>query len=103
MPQPTAATTAFWEQLTGLGLSLGLLALFSRRFNRTGPVLQWLGDRSFGVYLLHAPVIIALMMVYRSLPQVPLALAGLLTVTGLALSYALADLMRRIPGLRALV
>jgi len=94
-----ALALAFWEQLTGLGISLGLLAFFSRRFNRAGPVLQWLGDRSFGVYLLHAPVLVALMMAFRSLPQVPLALAALLTLTGLAISYAL----RRIPGLRALV
>jgi hypothetical protein len=32
-----ALALAFWEQLTGLGLSLGLLAFLSRRLNRTGP------------------------------------------------------------------
>jgi peptidoglycan/LPS O-acetylase OafA/YrhL len=98
-----ALALAFWEQLTGLGLSLGLLALFSRRFNRDGPILRWLADRSFAVYVLHAPVLIALMMAFRSLPQIPLALAVLLTLTGLAVSYALADLARRVPGLRAIL
>ncbi len=98
-----ALALAGWEQLTGLGLSLGLLALFARRFNRDGPVLRWLADRSFAVYVLHPPVLIALMMAYRALPQVPLALAVLLTLTGLAASYALADLARRVPGLRAIL
>jgi fucose 4-O-acetylase-like acetyltransferase len=94
---------SFWEQLTGLGLALGLLAYFSRRMNRESPVSRWLADRSFGVYLLHAPVLVALMMAFRSLPQNPLPLAGLLTVTGLVVSFALADLARRVPGLRAIL
>ena len=98
-----ALALAFWEQLTGLGLSLGLLALFSHRLNRDGPVLRWLADRSFAVYVLHAPVLVALMMAFRSLPQVPLVLAALMTLTGLAISYALADLARRVPGLRAIL
>jgi len=97
-----ALALAFWEQLTGLGLALGLLACFSRRLNREGPVLRWLADRSFAVYVLHAPVLVALMMVFRSLPQVPLALAALLTLSGLAISYALAELARHVPGLRSI-
>jgi peptidoglycan/LPS O-acetylase OafA/YrhL len=94
---------SFWEQLTGLGLSLGLIAFFSRRLNFERPILHWLGERSFAVYVLHAPVLIALMMAFRSLPQVPIALAALLTVSGLVLSFALADLARRVPGLRAIL
>lgn len=97
---PLAAGLAFWEQLTGLGLSLGLLAFFSRRLNFTTPVLRWLGDRSFGVYVWHAPVLVALAIAFRALPQNPYILASLLTVTGLAITFLIADLVRRIPGLR---
>ena len=94
---------AVWEQLTGVGLSLGLLALFSRRFDRDGPVLRWLADRSFAVYVLHPPVIIALYLAFRPLPDNPYLLAALLTAAGLVASYALADLARRLPGLRAIL
>jgi len=94
---------AMWEQLTGLGLGLGILALFSR-FAGAGPGwLRWAGDRSFGVYLLHPPVLVALAMAFRSLPQEPVLLAALLTVAGLTGSFILADLARRIPGLRSIV
>jgi peptidoglycan/LPS O-acetylase OafA/YrhL len=93
---------ALWEQLTGVGLSLALLAFFSSRLNRDTPTGRWLADRSFGVYVLHTPVIIALFMVYRALPQNLYALPVLLTVTGLFVSYVLADLFRRIPVLRAI-
>jgi glucan biosynthesis protein C len=94
---------ALWEQLAGVGLALGLLALFSAKMNRETAPLRWLADRSFAVYVLHAPVIIALFMLYRSLPQNPFALAALLTITGLVISYAVADLARRIPGLRSIL
>lgn len=94
---------AVWEQLAGVGLSLGLLAWFSARLNRETPLLRWMSDRSFAVYVLHAPVLVALMMVFRALPQNAYALIVLLTVTGLLVSYAAGDIARRIPGLRAIV
>lgn len=97
---------ALWEQFSGVGLSVGLLALFSRKLNYDRPGLRWLAERSFGVYLFHAPILVALAMVFRgmpALPQNPYLLAGLLTVTGLGASLIVADLARRVPGVRAAV
>jgi peptidoglycan/LPS O-acetylase OafA/YrhL len=94
---------AAWEQFSGVGLSLGLLALFSQRFDRARPALRWLADRSFGVYLFHAPILVGLMMLFRSLPQNLYFLVALLTAAGLCASFAVADIARRIPGLRAIV
>lgn len=94
---------ALWEQLTGLGLALGALALFARSFDTDSSLLRWLADRSFGVYVLHAPVLVALAMLFRALPYSLYGLVALLTLTGLAVSYLLADLARRIPGLRAIL
>jgi peptidoglycan/LPS O-acetylase OafA/YrhL len=94
---------AVWEQLTGLGLALGALALFSRRFNIESRPLRWLANRSFGVYVLHAPVLVALAMFFRALPYHLYGLVVLLTTAGLVASYVLADLARRVPGLRAIL
>ncbi len=98
-----ALALALWEQLAGVGLSLGLLALFSAKLNFETPFLRWLSERSFGVYVFHAPLLVALTMLYRSFPPNPYLLAALLTVTGLIASYVVADVARRIPGLRAIV
>jgi glucan biosynthesis protein C len=92
---------ALWEQFAGVGLSLGALALFSHKLNFENALLRWLADRSFAVYVLHAPVIIALAMLFRPLPQNIYMLVALLTLTGLIASYLLADLFRRIPGFRS--
>ena len=94
---------AVWEQLAGLGLSLGLIALFSRELNVERPWLRWLSNHSFGVYVLHAPVLVGLAMLFRPLPQQMYALVALLTVTGLVVSFLLAAVVRRIPVVRALV
>ena len=94
---------AVWEQLTGLGLALGALALFARRLDTDSRPLRWLADRSFAVYVVHAPVLVALAMLFRPLPHQLYALVALLTITGLVASFVLADLARRIPGLRSIL
>jgi len=99
---PQSLGFAFWEQFTGLGLALGVLSWFSRRLDHTSPLLTWLGERAFAVYVCHAPVLIALTMAIRSAGLNPFALAAVLTVTTLIATYAIADLARRLPGLRSI-
>jgi peptidoglycan/LPS O-acetylase OafA/YrhL len=98
-----AFALALWEQVTGVGLGVGLLAWFSRRLERESRPLRWLSDRCFAVYLLHAPILVALMMAFRALPQNPFVLAPLLAVTGLIISFLVADVARRIPLFRAIL
>lgn len=91
---------ALWEQFAGVGLSLGALSFFSRKLDFESALMRWLAERSFAVYVLHAPVLVALAMVFRALPQNMYALAALLTATGLLVSYIVADIVRRMPVFR---
>jgi len=91
---------ALWEQLAGLGLGLGMLALFRRRWTQAGRVARWLSDRSFGVYVLHAPVLVALTPLLRPLDAGPFAKALLLTLLGVGATLAAAEIAHRLPGLR---
>ncbi|MDA0814419.1 MAG: acyltransferase family protein [Verrucomicrobia bacterium] len=91
---------ALWEQFAGVGLSLGALAFFSRKLDFENALMRWLAERSFAVYVLHAPVLVALAMFFRALPQNMYGLAALLTATGLLASYIVADFIRRIPVFR---
>jgi peptidoglycan/LPS O-acetylase OafA/YrhL len=101
---PQAFGLALWEQLTGLGLGLGSLYLFRRYFNYTNAVLKWAADRSFAVYVLHAPILVALSLYWlRPLHLHPIVGATVLTFVGLFLSYAVADLAKRLPGLRRIL
>jgi peptidoglycan/LPS O-acetylase OafA/YrhL len=96
---------ATWEQFAGVGLGLGMLAWFARQCERDTPALRWLSDRAFAVYVLHAPVLVGLTMLFRPLEAAagPFLMAALLTLTGLVASYIVADVSRRLPGLRAIL
>jgi peptidoglycan/LPS O-acetylase OafA/YrhL len=98
-----AFALAGWEQFAGLGIALGLLAWFHRRWNVAGPVATWLSDRSFAVYMLHAPVLVALTPWVRPLAINPFIGAALLTLCGLIGSFAVADLAKRVPGLQRIL
>ena len=94
---------AVWEQLAGLGIALGVLALFQRRFNTSGPIARWLSSRAFAVYVLHPPVLVALTFALRVIRADPFTLAALLTSAGLIASFLVADVAKRLPGLRAIL
>jgi len=91
---------AAWEQFTGVGLALGMMALFHQAFNQAGPVARWLSARSFAVYVLHAPLLISLTLLFRSVHVDPLSHVLLLTVSTLVVSFAVADIAKRTPLLR---
>ena len=91
---------AVWEQLSGLGLALGALALFRRRFATDGPIARWLSQHSFAVYVLHAPVLVALTPLLRPFAGGLGIKTFLLTALGLIASFSVAWLAKKTPGLR---
>lgn len=94
---------ALWEQLSGLALGLGALSYFARRWSDETPITRWLAEHSFAVFVLHTPVLVVLTLLLRVVKGGPLLLSGLLTVLGLLSSFAVAALVRRIPGVRAVL
>ncbi|HEX2855542.1 MAG TPA: acyltransferase family protein [Opitutaceae bacterium] len=94
---------AAWEQFAGIALALGIMAFAFRRLNFEAAWTRWLNERSFGVYVIHTPVLIGVTLGLRGIHANPFVMAGLLTVLGLAGSFIAADLLRRIPLVRAAV
>lgn len=93
---------AAWEQFTGLGFSLGLISLFSRKLNVNDKRLQWMSARSFGVYVLHGVALVAISSALRPIQASPFLLAGVVTVLGIVLSHIAAEIVSRTPGLSKL-
>jgi glucan biosynthesis protein C len=92
-----------WEQLAGLGLGLGALAFCSALLDGETPLSRWLSQRSFGVYLLHPPILVTTTLALRHLDVDSFFKVSILTGAGLAASLLAADIARRVPGLRSLV
>ncbi len=100
---PVAFGLAVWEQLVGVSLGLGAMALSAARLNFRSRVSSWLSDRSFGVYLLHPPILVAISLALQPIRTNPFVMALVVTVLGLGLSFAAADLARRVPGLKSVL
>ena len=58
--RPEAMLVPLIEATLALGMSLWMVDWFRRRWNHSGPLVQGLGQSSFGAYLVHAPVCVAL-------------------------------------------
>jgi peptidoglycan/LPS O-acetylase OafA/YrhL len=99
----SALSYAVWEQLTGIGLGLGAMALCSRWFSVKGRVTGWLADHSFGVYLFHTPILVGIALMLKPVQAPPLVLAAILACTGLAISFCVAAVGKKTPLLKEIL
>ena len=80
---------------------LALMGWFSARFDCTGPFASYMTRSSFGLYIVHYLVVAAIgyqLKTYTQLP--PLAIYLILAVAVFGLSFALWEILRRIPFIR---
>ena len=95
---------AFWEAFVAIGFSLGLIAFFRKYLNVENRLTKLLAANSFAIYMFHAPILITISLLVRPWHGAPLlkavAVAPLAFTATLAISFLI---LRRIPGLRALL
>jgi glucan biosynthesis protein C len=92
-----------WEGFMCVAMSISVLALFARRFNRQGRLARMLSDNCFAVYILHSIVIIPLALVLSGL-HMNLGLKFLVVApVAMALCYMVAYYFRKIPLVRGIL
>lgn len=92
-----------WEQFVGVGMILALLVFFRRRFSRQGRMARELSACTYTVYFIHAPVLVFLGLALRNIALPPLLKWALVAPAAVVLCFALAYLLKRIPGLRRIL
>jgi len=97
-----AAALSVWEAFIAVSMSLGLTVLFRERMNAKAPVTSLLAANCFGVYVFHAPILVAISLAIRGFQMHPLAKTGAALALALAASYLFTALMRTVPGLKKL-
>ncbi len=98
-----ALTWAFWEPVMAFGIILTLLPWSLRRFQVPSAFGVALSRRAYAIYVIHAPVLVAVSIGLRGLMLPPIAkfmLAGLL-VSGIC--YVVAGLLLRVGPLRRIL
>ncbi len=99
-----AAGMDFWRSVTCASLSLGLMVLYRDLFNYQGPVTRFLSRNAFGVYVLHAPVLVSVTRVMHDWTIAPQWKFLLASLVGVVASFLVVGLLaRRVPGLRAIL
>jgi glucans biosynthesis protein C len=99
-----AAMYAFWEPFVCVGMSIGLFALFRKRFNKQGRVLKIMAQNAYTVYIIHAAVLfylsLALIGNYWH-PLIKFAGVSFLTVS---ICFLMSNyIIRRIPGAKRIL
>ena len=98
-----AAAYAVWESFCCGGVCLGLLVLFREKCNRQGRIAAFLSRNAFGVYVLHAPVLVGITLWLREITMMPLLKAVLVGLVVVPLCFGVSDSVRRIPWLRRIL
>ena len=95
---------AFWEAFVAVGFSLGLIAFFRKFLNAENGFTRLLSRNSFGIYMFHAPILIAISLLLRSWHGAPLLKFAVVVPLAYTVTLAVSFLvLRRIPGLRAVL
>jgi surface polysaccharide O-acyltransferase-like enzyme len=88
---------ALWESFFCVTFIIALVGLYKYRLNKSGKFQKILSDNAFGVFVFHAPVLIAISMMLKNLewhPVVKFLLVACLAVTA---SFMVSWTVRRIP------
>ena len=94
---------SLWEQLFCLGMILTLLSYFKNKFNNQGKITQELSTNSYAVYIFHTPVLVLFTISLRGVNLHPIPKILATALPALVLCFLSASLLRRLPGLKAVL
>lgn len=96
-----SAVFALWESLYCVAMCAGLLVLFRERLNVTGGLFRRFTASSFGVYMMHMPVLVSVTLALRAVDWPQLAEWALAWPAALILTFLLVEFgLRRVPGVK---
>ena len=86
-----------------MGISLWLLHSFRERFDRGGPLRARAARSAYTAYIIHPFFVVVGTWLLAGLPIPVLARFGLLSAAAVLATFAVSDVVRRIPGVRHVV
>ncbi|MBT3267669.1 acyltransferase family protein [Candidatus Poribacteria bacterium] len=98
-----ALALALWEQALGVAMIVLLLATFRRRVNEASAIGSRATACAYAAYILHAPVLLGVSLACRGWEAGGLVKFVAVGPAVVAMTFALADVVRRLPGARAVL
>jgi hypothetical protein len=92
-----------WETTIAVGLSVGLIIAFRGLFDRSTRLLERMASASFGAYIMHPVIIVALQAAVINVSLVAFAKFTVVSLLGTIAAFALAHVAGRLPGISAVL
>lgn len=89
---------AMWEQLLGFSLIVALFGIFKKKFNSQGKLAKKLSESAYGVYVFHAPILVATSALFLNFSLQQLIKYLILSPLVLLVCFGFAWLVKQIPG-----
>ena len=90
---------ATWESIFCMGMSIGLITLFRKKFNSQGKASKTLSSNAYTMYLIHAPVIVVISVLFVVVLIFALLKFVIVLAIVLLLCFLISHLiLMRIPG-----
>jgi glucans biosynthesis protein C len=102
-PTLSSLVRSSWETLIVVGLSIGLIVAFRELFNRSNRLIEAMATASFGAYILHPAIVVALQAAIAALPLIAFTKFVIVSVLGTVLAFAVSHLAGNVPGIRGVL
>jgi glucans biosynthesis protein C len=94
-----ALAFALWESIYCMGMCIGLITLFRKKWNTQGKVSKTIFANSYTMYLIHAPVLVGVSIILVVIPIFALLKFVIVLVIVFLLCFLISNfILRRIPG-----
>ncbi len=88
-----------WESFYCMGMCIGLVVLFRKKYNSQGKVAKTLSQNAYTIYIVHAPVLIGVGLLFYIVPMFALLKFIIVFPIVLFICFLLSHfVLRRIPG-----
>ncbi len=95
-----AIVYAFWEPLVAWGMLATLVVGFRELGNRPSRIWEWLAASAYGVYCIHAPVLVGVALSFRGWPAAAAVKWAVTGTIAVGVSLAISAVLVRLPGVR---
>jgi fucose 4-O-acetylase-like acetyltransferase len=98
-----SAAYSLWDSFVVVAMSIGLLALFKDKYNNQNGLVRTMSRNAFSVYVFHAPIIVALSLLFAPVNLIPIVKFVITTIIGIPICFLITNFtIQRIPFLKKL-